>query len=522
MSWLDRVTDQAELLSGARALMENSRSAEACAAFERVIATSTDPYTRADALVQRLSALLNLGRTAEYTSALEAAFDAARDLPDPYLHGHLHALAALAAHVQGALDRCVMHLVRSDRALAAVEDPDRETAWGWHDLAMAYSYLSFHGYALSAIERARRLGMAAGIPEETFAAPGIRLRNAVTLDHQGDSDGCLRVLRDIAGDLDRFVRAGTAGRLRPSSLAAYGYAAARRAALGGPADQGGGVPAGTDAAALLANGGDSARARDMRQLGAVCLAIRDGRSVEAMVRLDGATVSAETLGSAEHARLRSLAFARSGDHAAAHRADRYAFRLAAQRNDRLRDVYVDGIAARIDHEEMRREAARYEGEALTDPLTGLPNRRRLERYVAALVTRGERAALGVCDLDGFRAVNGAHGHHSGDLVLQRIAGVINRVMRRGDFVSRYGGDEFVVVLPGAGMVEAAEVSRRIRAAVRAEDWESLVPGTPVGISVGFAELPAAGAGQRDAFGVAFEQADREMLRLKSRNRADVG
>nr|MDT0662882.1 GGDEF domain-containing protein [Micromonospora sp. DSM 115978] len=539
MSWLDRVTDQAELLTSARALMENSRSAEACTMFDRVIATSTDPYSRADALVQRLSALLNLGRTAEYTSALEAAFDAARDLTDPYLHGHLHALAALAAHVQGALDRCVTHLVRSDRALAAVEDPDRETAWGWHDLAMAYSYLSFHGYALSAIERARRLGVAAGIPEETFAAPGIRLRNAVTLDHQGDSDGCLRVLRDIAGDLDRFVRNGTAGRLRPSSLAAYGYAAARRAALGGPADQAGrspagpaaepgrptgpaaepGRPAGPDAAALLANGGDSARARDMRQLGAVCLAIANGRSVEAMVRLDGCTISAETLGAAEHARLRSLAFARSGDHAAAHRADRYAFRLAAQRNDRLRDVYVDGIAARIDHEEMRREAARFEGEALTDPLTGLPNRRRLERYVAALVARGERAALGVADLDGFRAVNDAHGHHSGDLVLQRIAGVINRAMRRGDFVARYGGDEFVVVLPGAGMIEAAEVSRRIRAAVRAEDWESLVPGTPVGISVGFAEVAVTGSGTRDVFGAAFERADREMMRARNRTRA---
>ncbi|TBL27927.1 GGDEF domain-containing protein, partial [Verrucosispora sp. SN26_14.1] len=270
---------------------------------------------------------------------------------------------------------------------------------------------------------------------------------------------------------------------------------------------------------LLGHGADSARARDMRQLGQACLAVAAGRPIEAVTRLDAVQVSAETLGAAEPARLRSIALARAGDHAAAHRADRLAFRLAAQRHDRLRDVYIDGIAARIDHEEMRREAARFEGEALTDPLTGLPNRRRLERYIAAVVARGERVVIGVCDLDGFKAVNTRHGHHSGDLVLQRVAGVINRVMRRGDFVARYGGDEFVVVLAGAGMSEAAEVARRIDAAIRTEDWESLVPGTPVGVSIGFAEVGAAGPGQRDALGAAFEAADREMLQAKVRPRS---
>ncbi|WP_410811650.1 diguanylate cyclase domain-containing protein [Micromonospora sp. 067-2] len=513
MGWLDRVDDQVDALTRARALQEASRSAEAYTLLERVIRTTTDPAARADAMVQRLCTLINLGRTAEFTRAIEEASAAVRDLAEPYLHGHLNALAALAAHHQGALDRCVTHLVKAARALGSVEDPDRDTAWGWHDLAMAYSYLSFHGYALGAIERARQLGLTAGIPEETFAAPGIRLRNAVALDHNGDSDGCLRVLRDVAADLARFVRTGRAGRLRPSSLAAYGYAAARQASLGDRLESVGD----SEPSRLLVHGGDSARARDMRQLGLVCLAVADERPIEAVARLDTIRVSTETLGAAEPARLRSIALSRAGDHPAAHRADRLAFRLAAQRNDRLRDVYIDGIAARIDHEEMRREAARFEGEALTDPLTGLPNRRRLERYISAVVTRGDRVVIGVCDLDGFKAVNTRHGHHSGDLVLQRIAGVINRVMRRGDFVARYGGDEFVVVLPETGMAEAAEVARRIEVAVRAEDWESLVPGTPVGVSIGFAEV--SGSGLRDALSVAFEQADREMLRAKSRPRA---
>ena len=69
------------------------------------------------------------------------------------------------------------------------------------------------------------------------------------------------------------------------------------------------------------------------------------------------------------------------------------------------------------------------------------------------------------------------------------------------------------------MSEAAEVARRITAAVHAEDWEALVPGTPVGVSMGFAEVTAAVPRLRDALGSAFEVADREMLRAKSRPRA---
>ena len=513
MAWLDRVGDQVDELRRARELMTHSRSAEACVVLDGVLLRTADPCARADALIQRLSAVINLGRTAEYAVGVDRAFDAAREIGDPYLLGHGHALAALAAHHQGALDRCVTHFVESARYLGRVRDPDGDTAWGWHDLAMAYSYLSFHGYALGAIERARQIGIAAGLREELFAAPGIRLRNAVALDHSGDSDGCLRVLRDVGGDLERFLAAPDV-RLRPSTVAAYGYAAARRAALGDPVER-------VDIARLLAAGGDGARARDLRQLGEVCLAIAADRPVEALSRVGAVSVSVSptTLGAAEPERLRSLAYARAGEHAAAHAADRHAFRLAAQRLDRLQTVYVDGIAATIEREELRRTAAQYAGEAMTDPLTGLPNRRQLERYVATLVARGERCVVGVCDLDGFKAVNTEHGHHSGDLVLQRVAAVIHRVMRRGDFVARYGGDEFVVVLPSAGMEEAADVAGRIATAVEAEDWASLVPGTPVGVSVGFAEVDGSGPGLRESLVRAFEVADRAMLRAKRQAKA---
>jgi diguanylate cyclase (GGDEF)-like protein len=481
--WLDRIEHGADELRRARQLQQYGRSAEASAVLEHVIATTVDPAARADALVQRLGALLNLGRGAEYAVAVGEAFAAVRDLPEPYLRGQMHAFAALGAHLQGKLDRGVTHLVEASRALAAVPDGAAETAWCWHDLAMAYSYLGFHGHALTAIERARQGGAAAGLPVEAFAAPGIRLRNAVSLDHQGDADGCLRVLRDVSAEFSRFVAAGAQARLRPGSRAVYGYALARRAALGEPTT--------ADAAGLLADAGDSVRAHDLRQLGGVCLAIADGRPAEALARLEAIIVSVEVLSAAEPARLRSLCHQSAGDHAAAHAADRHAFRLATQQMDRLRDGYLEGVAARLD-EESPRTGEPYGKDALTDPLTGLPNRRRLEHYVADLLARGERAAIGVCDLSGFAAVNARHGRHCGDLVLQRIAGVLHRVMRRGDFVARFAGDEFVLVLPGADAEHAAEVARRISAATAAQDWRDIVPGTPIGVAAGWSEVGAPG------------------------------
>jgi diguanylate cyclase (GGDEF)-like protein len=480
---LDQLPENVEELKRAGHLQQNGRSAEALPILDKVLSIATDQTTRAYALVQRFGALINLGRVAELSTSMTLAANAVREIPDPYLRGQMHAFAALGAHLQSNLDRGVTHLVQASRALAAVRDNDRETAWGWHDLAMAYSYLGFHGHALVAIEQARQVGAAVGLAAEIFAAPGIRLRNAVSLDHQGDTDGCLRVLRDIDAELSRYIAIG-ADQMRPGSRAAYGYALARRAALG--------EETGANAAEWLTGGGDSVRSRDLSHLGHVCLSIAAARPQQALTMLDTVPVSPEILGAAEPARLRSICHAAAGDHAAAHAADRYAFRLAAQRIDRLRDGYLDGVAARLDAQETGRDADRYGDETLTDPLTGLPNRRQLERYVGSMLERGERAAIGVCDLIGFTAVNVRHGRHCGDLVLQRIAGVLNRVMRRGDFVARFAGDEFVVVLPGAGTAQAAEVSRRITAATNAENWQILVPGTPIGLAAGWSEVGSNG------------------------------
>ena len=503
--------DRPDALAQVSQLGLQGRHEEALALCERLAAASIG-VQRADLLVQRLPILLNLRRSGEYGAAMDAAFEAARTFPSPVRHGLLHAYASHVAYINGALESCVRHLVLGARALGTVELADDETVRAWHNLAVSYSYAGLHGHALSALERARKIAAEVGVPSTRLVAAVMRLRLAVSLDHRGNTDSCRRVLREMAGDAAARRRSGELSELRTIDQRAYGYALLRLAALGDrrPMDE-------VDPRPLLAAPSDSTDARGLATLGAVCLAITERRPIEAVARLETAEVDADTLGPAEPHRLRALAHLATADFATAYGEDRQAFRVATNHWERVNDLFVEGVAARLDHEDLRRSVAKYAGEAQTDPLTGLPNRRYLEQYVGEILARGGSAVLGVCDLDEFKAVNTVHGHQAGDLVLQRVAGVLHRVMRRGDFVARYGGDEFVVVLQTASHGEAHEIARRIAEAVAGEDWNALVPGTPIGVTIGWAGV--SGKGPYTSVAEAFEAADHAMLRNKTRSRA---
>jgi diguanylate cyclase (GGDEF)-like protein len=109
-------------------------------------------------------------------------------------------------------------------------------------------------------------------------------------------------------------------------------------------------------------------------------------------------------------------------------------------------------------------------EAVLDPLTGLLNRAALlARFdeLEQLAGHGEHASLGmlVADLDHFKRVNDEYGHPAGDAVLQDIAYALRKALRAFDLVYRIGGEEFVVLLPGADLDRTLEVGERLRAAV---------------------------------------------------------
>jgi diguanylate cyclase (GGDEF)-like protein len=159
-----------------------------------------------------------------------------------------------------------------------------------------------------------------------------------------------------------------------------------------------------------------------------------------------------------------------------------------------------------------------EHRAMHDPLTGLPNRDLLmDRLSVALARLGRQGTgLGVLfiDLDGFKAINDAHGHSVGDELLVSIAARLRREIRDGDTVARYGGDEFVVLCEDLVHLDAAQpLARRLTSAigqpVSAGD-RLLAVEASVGVVV--EQNPATSA---EAL---VERADAEMYRVKQRAR----
>lgn len=123
---------------------------------------------------------------------------------------------------------------------------------------------------------------------------------------------------------------------------------------------------------------------------------------------------------------------------------------------------------RLQLEEVKARLQRETQHATRDPLTGLTNREGLRRWLGGSELNGvEMPLVGVImiDLDGFKAVNDTHGHETGDRLLQAVAGALTSCTRAGDLVTRWGGDEFLVLCPGAEGDQLDRLATRMVAAV---------------------------------------------------------
>ena len=170
---------------------------------------------------------------------------------------------------------------------------------------------------------------------------------------------------------------------------------------------------------------------------------------------------------------------------------------------------------------MRTAAARQtraEIESMTDALTGLYNHRRFHELLVETLS-GERAdeaevALLFCDIDHFKQLNDRHGHLVGDDILRRVSRILTSSIRRGDVAARYGGDEFCVLLRGAGIDAAMEVAERVRE--RVEQLCVVTGDAGVSISIGVATLSECRDGQE-----LLASADRAMYAAKDCGRDRV-
>lgn len=127
-----------------------------------------------------------------------------------------------------------------------------------------------------------------------------------------------------------------------------------------------------------------------------------------------------------------------------------------------------------------------------DGLTGIANKRCfvdfLDREVARALRYGSRVSLAMIDVDHFKRVNDLHGHPAGDTVLQRIAQVIGRAVRREQLFARVGGEEFALVLPEVGPAEVEDFCDKVRRMVESERFAFDDGHGHVTISIGFASM----------------------------------
>jgi diguanylate cyclase (GGDEF)-like protein len=150
-------------------------------------------------------------------------------------------------------------------------------------------------------------------------------------------------------------------------------------------------------------------------------------------------------------------------------------------------------------------------EAQTDPLTGLANRRLMNTYMDFWIDQRTPFSIILIDIDHFKLVNDTYGHQTGDEVLGFLAAMMQKEARKGDICCRYGGEEFVILLPYASSAEAQVVAERLRGTMLVTEGPI---GKPVTLSLGIANYPKSA----EDIPSLFKCADKALYQAKQRGR----
>lgn len=185
------------------------------------------------------------------------------------------------------------------------------------------------------------------------------------------------------------------------------------------------------------------------------------------------------------------------------------------------DVLALAVVNARNYGELLRDKELMRVQARTDALTGVMNRRAVMERLAVELARAKREgrpiSAAMLDIDHFKQVNDVHGHEAGDSVLKAVIGSVGRTLRVYDAVGRLGGEEFLIIAPGADHGNAARLFERVRRGVEGQCVDAGGAGVKVTVSIGFVTC----RGDIEAEGL-IRMADEAMYRAKraGRNRVE--